>query len=138
MKETVFLIGSNGQIGTELALALRQKFGNEHVITSDIRAPKNLSDGEIFETIDVLDKARLKELFVQYKPTQIYLLAAMLSAVGEQYPQKAWDEYERLAERIGLMCGVGYKQNILAKFDRRLRPEFTESRHAAILRNGSQ
>lgn len=91
MKETVILIGSNGQIGTELAQALRHKFGPSHVITSDIRAPKTLADGELFETIDVLDKDRLKELFVKYKPTQVYLLAAMLSAVGEQYPQKAWD-----------------------------------------------
>ncbi len=85
------MIGANGQIGSELAAALRQKFGNENVITSDIREPNNLKEGEIFETINVLDKGALKALFEKYKPTQIYLLAAMLSATGEQYPQKAWD-----------------------------------------------
>lgn len=85
------MIGANGQIGSELAAALRQKFGNENVITSDIREPNNQNEGEIFETINVLDKEALKALFEKYKPTQIYLLAAMLSATGEQYPQKAWD-----------------------------------------------
>lgn len=87
----VFLIGSNGQIGTELALTLRQKFGHEQVVTSDIRAPKEMAEGEIFEIIDVLNKQQLKGLFLKYRPTQIYLLAAMLSAIGEQHPQKAWD-----------------------------------------------
>lgn len=85
------MIGANGQIGSELAAALRQKFGNENVITSDIREPNNQNEGEVFETINVLDKEALKALFEKYKPTQIYLLAAMLSATGEQYPQKAWD-----------------------------------------------
>ncbi|HMR18205.1 MAG TPA: NAD-dependent epimerase/dehydratase family protein [Sphingobacterium sp.] len=91
MKETVILIGSNGQIGTELAQALRHKFGHNQVITSDIHAPKVQADGEIFEPIDVLDKDLLRTLFMKHKPTQVYLLAAMLSAVGEQYPQKAWN-----------------------------------------------
>ncbi|MFD2966640.1 NAD-dependent epimerase/dehydratase family protein [Sphingobacterium bambusae] len=91
MKERIIMIGANGQIGSELAAALRQKFGNENVITSDIREPNNRKEGEIFETINVLDKEALKALFEKYKPTQIYLLAAMLSATGEQYPQKAWD-----------------------------------------------
>lgn len=111
MKETIFLIGSNGQIGTELALALRQKFGSEHVITSDIRAPKTIAEGEIFETINVLDKDRLKELLIQYKPTQIYLLAAMLSAVGEQYPQKAWDlNMNGLLNVLDLCVELGIKK----------------------------
>lgn len=91
MKDRVIIIGANGQIGTELALALRGKFGYENVITSDIREPKVLAENEVFETINVLDKEALTALFDKYKPTQIYLLAAMLSATGEQYPQKAWD-----------------------------------------------
>lgn len=85
------MIGANGQIGSELAAALRLKFGYENVITSDIREPRNRVENEIFEPANVLDKDRLKALFEQYKPTQVYLMAAMLSAVGEQYPQKAWD-----------------------------------------------
>lgn len=91
MKETIVLLGSNGQIGSELAVALRAKFGASNVITSDIREPKSLNEGEIFETINVLDKEAVKALFEKYKPTQVYLLAAMLSATGEQYPLKAWD-----------------------------------------------
>ena len=91
MKETIIILGSNGQIGTELAVALRAKFGVENVITTDIREPKSLGPNEIFETINVLDKEAVKSLFEKYQPTQVYLLAAMLSATGEQYPQKAWD-----------------------------------------------
>jgi nucleoside-diphosphate-sugar epimerase len=91
MKESIIIIGANGQIGTELATALREKFGIENVVTSDIREPQNLKDGEIFETLNVLDKSAIESLFQKYKPTQVYLLAAMLSATGEIYPQKAWD-----------------------------------------------
>lgn len=91
MKERIIMIGANGQIGSELATALRRKFGNENVITSDIKEPKALKEGEIFEILNVLDKSALRAILVKYQPTQIYLLAAMLSATGEQYPQKAWD-----------------------------------------------
>ncbi|UIR55914.1 NAD-dependent epimerase/dehydratase family protein [Sphingobacterium sp. SRCM116780] len=91
MKESIIIIGANGQIGTELAIALREKFGPENVITSDIREPQNLKEGEIFEPLNVLDKSAIAFLFQKYKPTQVYLLAAMLSATGEVYPQKAWD-----------------------------------------------
>jgi len=91
MKECILMIGANGQIGSELAAALRLKFGNENVITSDIREPKEIASGEIFETLNVLDKEAIRALIQKYKPTQIYLLAAMLSATGEKYPMKAWD-----------------------------------------------
>lgn len=91
MKESIIMIGANGQIGTELAAALRKKFGTENVVTSDIRQPQVFAEGEIFETINVLDQDALVALFEKYKPTQVYLLAAMLSATGEQYPMKAWD-----------------------------------------------
>lgn len=85
------MIGANGQIGTELAAALRKKYGAENVVTSDIRHPQAYAEGEIFETINVLDNDALIALFEKYKPTQVYLLAAMLSATGEQFPMKAWD-----------------------------------------------
>lgn len=91
MNERIIILGSNGQIGTELALALRQKLGNENVITSDIRKPQNLAPESIFEEIDVLNVDALRELFEKYQPTQVYLLAALLSAVGEQNPKKAWE-----------------------------------------------
>jgi len=92
MDERIVIIGSNGQIGTELAVALRAKFGTQRVVTSDIREPQRSDTGEgPFETIDVLDRKSLHTLFSKYRPTQVYLLAAMLSATGEKYPRQAWD-----------------------------------------------
>lgn len=91
MREQIIIIGSNGQIGTELAIALRAQFGQQAVITADIRQPQALDPGAPFEIIDVLDKESLHQLFRKYEPTQLYLLAAMLSATGEKYPRQAWD-----------------------------------------------
>lgn len=91
MSETIIIIGSNGQIGTELAISLREIYGSDAIITSDIRPPTNPAKGERFIQIDVLDKEKLNQVFKQYKPTQIYLLAAMLSATGEKHPRLAWD-----------------------------------------------
>jgi len=90
MEESIIIIGSNGQIGTELASALRSKYGEKNVVTSDIRQPSIPSSGP-FEIINVLDKELLQSMFEKYKPTQIYLLAAVLSAVGEKNPKMAWD-----------------------------------------------
>jgi len=91
MKESILIIGSNGQIGTELANALRSKYGSENVVTSDIRRPERIDSFEKFEIIDVLDQPALQVLFEKHKPTQVFLLAALLSATGEQYPKKAWE-----------------------------------------------
>lgn len=90
MEERIIIIGSNGQIGTELAAALRSKYGEKNVITSDIKQPSIPSSGP-FEIINVLDKELLQSMFEKYRPTQIYLLAAVLSAVGEKNPKMAWD-----------------------------------------------
>ncbi len=91
MEERVIIIGSNGQIGTELAATLRAKFSAKQVITSDIRAPQIPDPTGPFETIDVLDRKSLHLLFTKHRPTQVYLLAAMLSATGEKHPRQAWD-----------------------------------------------
>lgn len=89
MRESILVIGSNGQIGTELVEALRQIHGKEQVIACDIREPKTCTGP--FEQVNVLDQESLRSLFEKYQPTQVYLLAAMLSAVGEQMPKKAWE-----------------------------------------------
>ena len=89
MRETILVIGSNGQIGTELVEALRQINGNEQVIACDIREPQTYTGP--FEQVNVLDQENLRSLFDKYEPTQVYLLAAMLSAVGEQKPKLAWE-----------------------------------------------
>jgi Nucleoside-diphosphate-sugar epimerases len=91
MEERIIILGSNGQIGTELAAALREKFGHTQVITSDIRPPQIPEGYSLFEPVDVLDREALHGLFTKYRPTQVYLLAAMLSATGEKYPRQAWD-----------------------------------------------
>lgn len=91
MEESIIIIGSNGQIGTELAIALRGIYGKQSVITADINRPLIVNEDEYFELIDVLDNQSLQNLFKKHKPTQIYLLAAMLSATGEKFPRQAWD-----------------------------------------------
>ncbi|WP_026896854.1 NAD-dependent epimerase/dehydratase family protein [Daejeonella oryzae] len=92
MPETILVIGSNGQIGTELVAELRRINGGSNVIACDIKEPDydTLNAGP-FEFSDVLKKENLKALFQKYRPTQVYLLAALLSAVGEQKPKMAWD-----------------------------------------------
>ncbi len=92
MTETIIVLGSNGQIGTELVMNLRAKYGNNQVVASDIRQTDNaaIKSGP-FELVNVLDKENLHQIFEKYKPTQVYLLAAILSAVGEQKPKLAWD-----------------------------------------------
>jgi nucleoside-diphosphate-sugar epimerase len=86
------VIGSNGQIGTELVTELRKLNGENNVVACDIRRPEyDLQNSGPFELANVLEKDILNSLFNKYKPTQVYLLAAMLSATGEQHPKLAWD-----------------------------------------------
>ncbi|WP_235298074.1 NAD-dependent epimerase/dehydratase family protein [Portibacter marinus] len=90
MKEKkILLTGANGQIGTALTKALREIHGTENVIATDITEPKHKN--EPFDFIDILNKVRLKEYIGDYKITQIYHLAAILSASGELNPQKTWE-----------------------------------------------
>jgi nucleoside-diphosphate-sugar epimerase len=92
MSEKILVIGANGQIGTELVNALRNIHGAENVIASDINSPNYaLRNSGPFEFANVLDKDNLHHLFEKHQPTQVYLLAAILSAVGEQKPKMAWD-----------------------------------------------
>jgi nucleoside-diphosphate-sugar epimerase len=92
MKESILVIGSNGQIGTELVADLRTIYGPQNVVATDIKEPgyEMLNAGP-FEISNVLDKQNLQAIFEKYKPTQIYLLAALLSATGEQKPKMAWE-----------------------------------------------
>jgi nucleoside-diphosphate-sugar epimerase len=92
MSEKILVLGSNGQIGTELVTELRKAYGNDNVVACDIRRPDyELKNAGPFEFVNVLDKEILKEIFTKYKPSQVYLLAALLSATGEQNPKLAWD-----------------------------------------------
>lgn len=92
VQEKILVIGACGQIGRELTAALRLKFGQQQVLASDIQAQGNLSaDMYPYFRLDVTDAAALETLIAEEKITQIYHLAAMLSASGEKNPKKAWD-----------------------------------------------
>lgn len=89
--ETILLIGASGQIGAELTMLLRSQYGNSNVVAADIKMPVGeLAESGPFEELNVLDRNRIAELADKYKLTQIYNMAAMLSATGEKFPQKAW------------------------------------------------
>jgi nucleoside-diphosphate-sugar epimerase len=87
--ERILIIGANGQIGSELAGALAQRYGADRVIASDV-SPQNTYGAARYTQLDVLDKARVAHLVADEGITQVYQLAALLSATGEQAPLKAW------------------------------------------------
>lgn len=92
MTEKIIVIGSNGQIGTELVSELRTVYGGSNVVATDIKEPDyDTKNAGPFEFSNVLDKDNLRSIIEKHKPTQVYLLAALLSAVGEQKPKTAWD-----------------------------------------------
>ncbi|MFD1551554.1 NAD-dependent epimerase [Putridiphycobacter roseus] len=87
----VLVIGSAGQIGTELVLTLREKFGNEAIIAADIKEPAAvILESGAFEKLDILNKEALLAVVTKHKITEIYLLAALLSATAEANPKFAW------------------------------------------------
>lgn len=85
----ILVIGSSGQIGVELTTALRARYGNNEVISSDRN--KNPKDAGPFMKLDVLDLMELNRIVSEENITQIYHLAAMLSARGEKDIDGAWD-----------------------------------------------
>ncbi|HEY1091962.1 MAG TPA: NAD-dependent epimerase/dehydratase family protein [Burkholderiaceae bacterium] len=90
MTTKILIIGANGQIGTELAVELALRHGNANVITSDL-APDGRVPTLHHEMLDVTDAAALTAIVRRHGITQIYLLAAALSATGEKHPMWAWD-----------------------------------------------
>ena len=91
MSEQILVIGANGQIGTELVATLRSRHGLANVVATDINSPNFANSKGPFELVNVMDKESLRALFEKYRPTQVYLLAAILSATGEKNPKFAWD-----------------------------------------------
>ncbi len=88
-QEKILVTGANGQIGSVLTAALRQAYGNNNVLSTDIRKAEN-QEGP-FELLNVLDPAALADLIGRFQITQVYHLAAILSAKGEANPLKTWD-----------------------------------------------
>jgi nucleoside-diphosphate-sugar epimerase len=90
--EKILVIGSCGQIGVELTLALRKLFGSMNVIASDIREENELLQGTgDYITLDATDADAIRAVVKNEGITTVYLLAALLSATGEKNPQLCWD-----------------------------------------------
>jgi nucleoside-diphosphate-sugar epimerase len=91
IKDKILVIGASGQIGVELTLALRKIFGNASVVASDLREENDLLKGTgPYVSLDVMNKEMLHVQVIRQNITQIYLLAAILSATGEKNPGLAW------------------------------------------------
>lgn len=91
MQKSILILGACGQIGTELTFALREKYGNENVIASDIReGAESLMSSGPFEILDATNYDALEEVVLHYEIEEVYLMAAMLSATSEKFPERAW------------------------------------------------
>ncbi|MDD3723053.1 MAG: NAD-dependent epimerase/dehydratase family protein [Lutibacter sp.] len=92
MNKSILIIGACGQIGTELTLKLRKKYGKNTIIASDIsEGSDELMHSGPFEFINALDYNQISAIIDKYAINEVYLMAAMLSATGEKFPAKAWE-----------------------------------------------
>ena len=88
----ILIVGALGQIGTELSSYLRNIYGKDNVIASDIRSVDEVDAAHgPYVYLDALDGSGLRELIIKHEITQVYLMAAMLSATAEKAPMKAWN-----------------------------------------------
>jgi nucleoside-diphosphate-sugar epimerase len=87
--DKILITGANGQIGTVLAKRLVELFGENNVLITDLNKPQNVECH--FEHLDILDTTKFQSLIDKYKITQIYHLASLLSAKGEQNPALTWN-----------------------------------------------
>ena len=89
----ILVTGSVGQIGSELVLALRAKYGNENVIATGYKTMpgESFRNAGPFEIVDVMDKDSLRVIIEKYDIDTIYHLVSVLSAMGEKNPNLAWD-----------------------------------------------
>jgi len=87
----IVVIGAGGQIGSELVLELRKRFGNDVVVASDLKeeCPEIIRSGAYVQ-LDILNKEQIRKYIIEEKITEVYLLAALLSATAEKNPDFAW------------------------------------------------
>ena len=90
--KNILVMGAAGQIGSELVVELRKKYGKENVVASDIRTviPTEIKDGP-YEVLDVLDSVKIAVVIKKHNIDTVYNLVALLSAVGEAKPKLSWD-----------------------------------------------
>ncbi|MBO0324357.1 NAD-dependent epimerase/dehydratase family protein [Muricauda sp. CAU 1633] len=92
MQKPILIIGACGQIGTELTIELRNKYGSEKVVASDIREGSDaLMASGPFELLDATNYAAIEDVVMHYEIDEVYLMAAMLSATAEKFPMRAWN-----------------------------------------------
>ena len=92
MPSSILILGACGQIGTELTLALREIHGNDQVVASDIReGNETLMSTGPFELLDATNYTAIEDIVVHYEIEEVYLMAAMLSAASEKFPERAWN-----------------------------------------------
>ena len=92
MQRKALIIGACGQIGIELTIALRHKLGLESVIASDVKeaVPTEIANGPYVQ-LSVLDLDKLRQTIIAYQITEVYNMAALLSATSEKNPAFAWE-----------------------------------------------
>ena len=89
--DTILVIGSAGQIGTDLVSTLRDNFGGSRIIASDVKDQQGyLRESGPFYVMDVLDTKAVSDLIRKHDVNEVYLLAALLSATAEQKLKSAW------------------------------------------------
>src|ERR1035437_4243811 len=88
--EKILVVGASGQLGSELIYTLRDVYGIENVIASDVKPTEQFKEG-VFEVMDVLDIEGLHSIVKRHNVNQVYLLAALLSATAEKKPKSAWN-----------------------------------------------
>jgi len=90
-RDNVLVIGARGQIGVELTQSLRKLYGSSNVVAADLGPSSPGSDSGPYVQLDVLEREELGAVITRYDISQIYLLAARLSAAAERLPQEAWN-----------------------------------------------
>lgn len=90
MSKKIMVTGALGQIGSELVSALRSIYGEENILSTDLKESSEVND-PYYEKLDVNDNQRISEIIAENQIDTVYHLAAMLSATAEKIPMKAWD-----------------------------------------------
>jgi len=92
MKKRILIIGACGQIGTELTAALRKQYAPHKVIASDIvEGDAEMMQAGPFEVLDAMDYDAVQDVVIKHEITDVYLMAAMLSATAEKFPMRGWN-----------------------------------------------